>query len=161
MPAVVFVPGGDIFQTQAQCLVNPVNCVGVMGAGLAKAFSTRYPAILPPYQRACRQGQFNPGGVQLLRLDPESGLRDRDGSLLIANLATKLHWRDPSQLDWVERGLSVLAQRLLERPVRSVAVPMLGAGLGGLDWALVRPVVVRTLTPCASRGIEVQVLGPA
>jgi O-acetyl-ADP-ribose deacetylase (regulator of RNase III) len=116
---------GDLLQSDAQVLVNPVNCVGVMGTGLAKAFADHFPSILPPYRAACRDGRLRPGDVQLLTLP------DRR---VIANLPTKDDWRHPSRLEWVAAGLATLRSKMTARGLTSVAIPPLGAGLGGLAW---------------------------
>ena len=120
---------GDLLASDAQVLVNPVNCVGVMGKGLAKAFADRFPTILPPYQAACRERRLRPGQVQFLTLP--------DGRV-IANLPTKDHWRDPSRIEWVRDGLAALRLKVLDRGLSSIAIPPLGAGLGGLRWRDVR-----------------------
>lgn len=155
-----FRPDQDIFASGVECVINTVNCHGVMGAGLAKAFAQRYPAILEPYKRACAEKTLKPGGVQLIRVDRASGRRGASGDLLIANVATKDHWKQPSQAAWVDAALGKLARALEERQVRSVAIPKLGAGLGGLDWATtVRPLVEKHFAGPASRGMKVMVLG--
>ena len=114
----------DVFRLDVECIVNPVNCVGVSGAGLAKAFAKRYPVIQRLYVADCERGLLVPGGVRFYRE------RDR----WIACVATKQHWRRPSRLEWVERGLSGLREGLEVRRIGSVAIPALGAGLGGLNW---------------------------
>lgn len=156
-----FDPEGDIFRTGARCIVNPVNCHGVMGAGLARAFARRFPEIMPPYTAACASGKFVPGGVQLIGIDASSGARRprAEADLIVANLATKDHWRAPSRIEWVERGLGALAGRIAADGIESVAIPKLGAGLGGLDWETVGPCVVEAFAPLARSGVDVTVLG--
>lgn len=127
---------GDIFDSPAQVLVNPVNCHGAMGAGLAKQFWNRYPEIDPPYRVACRARTLRPGTVLLLSA--------RDGRT-IANLPTKDHWRNPSHLDDVRQGLRALNRALAQGGFTSVAVPALGTGLGGLDWRDVEPALRQEL----------------
>lgn len=113
---------GDIFSDkEADTFVNPVNCVGVMGAGLAKVFKNRYPDNYQAYRSYCRKGSLRPGGL-FLTVNP----------IVIINLATKHHWKDPSRLDWIETGLDNL-DRLCQDNHKVVALPMLGAGYGGLD----------------------------
>jgi O-acetyl-ADP-ribose deacetylase (regulator of RNase III) len=129
---------GDLLTSQAAVLVNPVNCVGVMGKGLARAFAGRFPSLVAPYRAACRHGLLRPGGVQFVPL-PQAGR-------CVANLATKDHWRDPSRYAWIQAGLEALIAGLRSRGAPSVALPPLGCGLGGLDWARVRPLIVRTFS---------------
>lgn len=152
---------GDIFATGAQTLVNPVNCRGVMGAGLAKAFATRFPEIMAPYKAACTAKQLVPGNIQAIRLDPKTGQRDPEGSLTIINFPTKDDWRDESRLEWIEAGAAKLAKFIELRGVKSIAIPQIGCGLGGLDWPVVREVLIRHLEPMAAKGVEIVLLGPA
>ena len=135
MASIRFVRG-NLLADRADLLVNTVNCVGVMGAGLAKAFATAFPHIVPPYQAACRAGQIIPGTALLFPLG--------DGRLWAA-LATKNHWGNPSQLDWVRSGLYDLAARARHAGVNSIAIGRPGCGLGGLRWDLVRPVLMAAL----------------
>lgn len=138
-PAIVkprYFPGKDVSADDADIIVNTVNCVGVMGAGVALAMKNRFPEIMPAYQEACRSGQLRPGGCLLLPLP--------DGRHWAA-LATKDHWRNPSQYDWVMNGLNKL-ERLAQRAgARSIAIPPPGCGNGGLNWDKVRPMVLKTL----------------
>ena len=140
---------GDLFQSTAQAIVNPVNCVGVMGKGLALQFKKAYPANFRAYAAACKNREVQPGKLLVFQ---ESGR-------IIVNLPTKRHWRDSSRIEDIESGLAALADFLGEASVRSVAIPALGAGLGGLDWSEVR---VRIEWALASlRDIEVVVYEPA
>lgn len=150
---------GDLFQSGADCLVNPVNCRGVMGAGLAKAFREKYPAIMRPYVTACRQAALRPGKIQILQLDRTTGALSPTGDLFIANVPTKDDWRGQSQIGWIDEGLRKLAGALPERGIRSIAIPKLGAGLGGLPWPQVREVVEKHFAPLAEKGIAVLVYG--
>lgn len=122
---------GDLFDSGAQMLVNPVNCVGVMGAGLAKQFKQRHPDMFARYQVLCHNGHIRPGQVMVDAVD----------HYLVANAATKEHWRDPSRMEWVLAALAALNTYTTSHEVASVAMPLLGAGLGGLD-----PVEVYRLT---------------
>lgn len=127
---------GDVTTDDADLLVNTVNCVGVMGKGVALAFKNRWPSIMPEYQASCRSKALRPGGCQLYPLP------DRR---LWAGLATKDHWRAPSQLAWVRDGLRVLAEQARAAGVRSIAIPPPGCGNGGLSWAEVEPLVLEAL----------------
>ncbi len=120
---------GDLFAAPADIRVNPVNCVGVMGAGLALAFRRRHPAMFKAYQQACAAGEVRPGRLHIWR------------SPWIINLPTKRHWRDPSRLDDVAAGLDALRDYLTPLGPVTVALPALGCGRGGLDWPRVRDLV--------------------
>ena len=127
---------GDLLQAPAQALVNTVNCVGVMGKGIALQFERAFPEILPPYKEACSTGALRPG--QLLVVDLQPTL-ERPLPIAVVNFATKDHWRGASKIEWIEAGLARLVEETRLRGWCSVAVPPLGCGNGGLDWNLVRP----------------------
>lgn len=118
----------DIFETKAVSIVNPVNCVGVMGKGLAKEIYKRYPNLCNEYFRACKNNLMNPGDVILEKDLNENKCR------YILHLATKKHWKDPSQISWIKTGLKNLTEILIQNNLESVAVPAIGCGLGGLPW---------------------------
>jgi O-acetyl-ADP-ribose deacetylase (regulator of RNase III) len=126
---------GDLFESGCEALVNPVNCIGVMGKGLALQFKQRYPRYFTNYKWQCDKGLFYPGRVFLYTLMRNSN------PLFVISVATKDHWRNPSKLEWVENGLKDLCEVLVLRNVKSVAVPALGAGLGGLPWMNVKPLM--------------------
>lgn len=126
---------GNIFDSTAECLVNPVNCVGVMGKGLALEFKKRYPEIMEPYIKACREEILRPGRVQILRLE----------KVYIANLPTKNHWHGSSSWIDIRAGLNDLVEKIDQLGITSVAVPKLGCGLGGLDYAEIKPLMKRVL----------------
>ncbi len=130
---------GNIFNSNAHAhaLVNPVNCVGTMGAGLAKQFRDQYPAMHRQYLHICRKHLLKPGQVQVFHQSP---------TRTIINLPTKDHWQNPSTLAYVRSGLIALHAALEEHHIRSVAVPALGAGLGGLRWTDVLPLIKDHLT---------------
>jgi O-acetyl-ADP-ribose deacetylase (regulator of RNase III) len=116
---------GDIFTSTAQALVNPVNCVGVMGKGLALQCKHLYPANYTFYARACCQGHVQPGRMLTFELD-------QTAPRSIINFPTKRHWRDASLLDDIEAGLAALIIELRERGIGHVALPPPCSGLGGL-----------------------------
>jgi len=129
----------DIFESGAQCIVNTVNCQAHLlqpgrQQGLAGAFEEKFPQIQKPFKAACKEGRMVPGGIQLFGLDRETGTLSKDGDFFIANVATKDHWRPKSQLSWVRMGAKRLAIAVEQKGIKSVAVPPLGAGLGGLNW---------------------------
>lgn len=131
---------GDILQAEAEALVNTVNCVGVMGRGVALQFKQAFPANFKAYAAACDRGEVQPGRMFVT----ETGLLA--GPRYIINFPTKRHWRGKSRMEDIEAGLAALAQELRERGIRSVAIPPLGSGLGGLDWTDVRPRIATTLS---------------
>ncbi len=133
------VEGGSLLGANVEAVVNPVNCVGVMGAGLAAQFRHHYPFNYADYQFACRSGEVVPGCMFLHER------RRLDLPRLIINFPTKNHWRDKSRLEDIASGLQSLLSVLKDREIRSVAVPALGCGLGGLGWDDVRPLIVGVL----------------
>ncbi|MEX3954712.1 macro domain-containing protein [Trinickia sp. EG282A] len=127
---------GDMFASDAQTLVNTVNCVGVMGKGVAQEFKRRFPAMFDDYKTRCDRQQ--------VRLGEPYVYRDLTGQLII-NFPTKDHWRSPSRLKSIEEGLDYLVAHSAEWGVRSIAMPPLGCGNGGLEWSEVGPLIYRKL----------------
>ncbi len=123
---------GDLFASGVEALVNPVNCVGVMGKGLALQFRKAYPDNFLEYKVACARGELRPGVMLIHELDGSADLR------YIVNFPTKRHWRDRSRMEDIETGLAALVEEVRLRDIRSIAIPALGSGLGGLDWEQVR-----------------------
>jgi O-acetyl-ADP-ribose deacetylase (regulator of RNase III) len=126
---------GNMFDVRADILVNPVNCVGVMGKGLALEFKRRWPEMFQAYRTACSQGRIRPGKVHVWCRDA-----------WIVNVPTKNDWREPSKYEYVRAGLMALREyvdTLSYAP--SIAVPALGCGNGGLDWMCVKPMMADTL----------------
>lgn len=128
---------GDILAEDAEALVNTVNCVGIMGRGVALQFKQAFPENFKAYVRACKRGEVEPGRMFVFdtgRLTPPR---------YIVNFPTKRHWRGRSRIEDIERGLDALVAEIRQRGIRSVALPPLGAGLGGLAWADVRARIER------------------
>ncbi len=130
---------GNIFDVPADIRVNTVNCVGVMGAGVALAFKNRYPEMFRKYAKACRSGEVEPGKPHIWEK------RELDEIVTVVNLPTKDHWKQPSEYEYVEKGLRWLRAFLENRGKVRVALPALGCGHGGLDWLLVQKMIERTL----------------
>lgn len=130
---------GDILAEDAEALVNTVNCVGVMGRGIALQFKKAFPDNFRAYAEACKRGDVQPGSLFV----HETG--ELTNPRYIINFPTKRHWRGNSRLEDIDAGLAALEVLIRERGIRSVAVPPLGSGLGGLDWNQVRPRIERTL----------------
>ncbi len=127
---------GSIFDSTAECLVNPVNCQGVMGAGLAKEFARRSPEMLKQYQSFCKQRLVKLGTVYLYKSPYH-----RD----IVNFPTKDHWKDKSELKWIVAGCLSLRELIDIGGINSLAVPALGCGLGGLEFSIVFEILKGTL----------------
>jgi O-acetyl-ADP-ribose deacetylase (regulator of RNase III) len=127
---------GNLLEALVEALVNPVNTVGVMGKGLALQFRTAFPVNYKSYQAACACGAVRVGKMFVTEHQPDANPR------YIINFPTKAHWRNPSRLEYITEGLADLARVLRERRITSIAVPPLGCGLGGLEWAVVKPLVV-------------------
>jgi O-acetyl-ADP-ribose deacetylase (regulator of RNase III) len=130
---MVEITHGDILAADAEALVNTVNTVGVMGRGIALQFKKAYPENFSAYEAACRRGEVRIGQVLVHELARLGEPR------FIINFPTKEHWRGASRLEYVESGLAALAAEVRARGIRSIAVPPLGCGLGGLSWGAVRP----------------------
>ena len=134
--------GGDILRQDAEALVNTVNCVGVMGKGLALQFRHAFPANYHAYRAACEHREVQPGKMFVYKTGCLTNPR------FIINFPTKRHWKDKSRLEDIEAGLAGLADlvRVLgDHEIHSVALPPLGCGLGGLDWVRVRPLIETAL----------------
>jgi O-acetyl-ADP-ribose deacetylase (regulator of RNase III) len=131
---------GDILAEDAEALVNTVNCVGIMGRGIALQFKNAYPANFKFYKQACDRQLVQPGRMLVFESDRLSNPR------YIVNFPTKRHWRGRSRLEDIDSGLRALVEEIKIRNIRSIAVPPLGSGLGGLDWAIVRPRIENALS---------------
>lgn len=129
---------GDMFASNAQTLVNTVNCVGVMGKGVALEFKKRFPDMFADYVARCERHEVKLGQPYLFR-DPSGRL--------IVNFPTKRDWRSPSRLADIETGLDHFAANVARWGISSVACPPLGCGNGGLDWSEVGPLIFRKLSP--------------
>lgn len=144
---------GDILESQADAIVIPVNCKGVWGAGLALDAKRKWPLAFREYRSDYEAGVVRPGRISVCRpYIPNS-------NQLIFAFPTKDHWREPSRLIWIHAGLTSMVTDLAIQECRSVAVPPLGCGLGGLAWADVRPLIEQHLS--AIDGLTVEVYEPA
>lgn len=139
---------GDLFESQADTLVNTVNCVGVMGKGVALEFKKRFPTMFEDYRRRCE--------AKLVRLGEPYLFRDLSGASIV-NFPTKNHWRSAARLKDIESGLDYLVDHLGEWDIPSIALPPLGCGNGGLDWSEVGPLIYRKLS---GREIDVELYAP-
>jgi O-acetyl-ADP-ribose deacetylase (regulator of RNase III) len=136
----VVIKYGNIFNTKAQTIVNTVNCVGVMGKGVALVFKLRYPRMFPLYQDYCKKKLIGIGKLWLYKGEP--------GAPWILNFPTKFHWKYPSRIEYIEQGLQKFLETYKEKGISSIAFPMLGTHNGGLDKAVVLPLMIRYLERC-------------
>ena len=119
---------GDIFAENAEALVNSVNCVGVMGRGIALQFKKRFPDNFDAYAKACRRNEVVPGRMFVHETGRLTNPR------YVINFPTKRHWRGKSRIGDIEAGLECLVEVIRERSIQSIALPPLGTDLGGLNW---------------------------
>jgi O-acetyl-ADP-ribose deacetylase (regulator of RNase III) len=134
---------GDILRADAEALVNTVNCVGIMGRGIALQFKNTYPANFRAYEAACAREEVQPGRMFVF----ETGYLGNPK--YIVNFPTKRHWRGKSRIEDIDAGLKALIQEIRARRIRSIALPPLGSGLGGLDWRDVRARIEASLRDLA------------
>lgn len=130
---------GDILAEDAEALVNTVNCVGVMGRGIALQFKKAFPENFKAYAAACAHDELQPGKMFVFEVGKLTNPR------YIINFPTKRHWRGKSRIEDIELGLDALADEIRSRKIRSIAIPPLGSGLGGLNWNDVRPLIEEKL----------------
>ena len=127
---------GNLLEAPAEALVNTVNTVGIMGKGIALQFRQAYPEMYRAYAKACKVGEIRLGQVQAFDLGGLAG-----GPRWVINFPTKGHWRADSRLVDIETGLADLVATIRRLHIRSIALPPLGCGNGGLDWRVVRPII--------------------
>jgi O-acetyl-ADP-ribose deacetylase (regulator of RNase III) len=131
---------GDILKHEADALVNTVNCMGVMGRGIALQFRRAFEDNYEAYRKAAKAKEIRPG--QMFVFERAALERPR----WIINFPTKRHWKGKSRIEDIETGLVDLVRVIREKGIRSIAIPPLGCGLGGLDWEVVRPLIEAALT---------------
>ncbi|MEV4080797.1 macro domain-containing protein [Nonomuraea fuscirosea] len=146
-PPFVTLTSGDLLASAAQTLVNTVNCVGIMGKGIALAFKQRYPDMFDDYVKRCSRGEVQLGRPYLYQADDH----------LIVNFPTKRHWRASSRFDDIVAGLDYLERHYREWGITSIAVPPLGCGNGQLEWEVIGPTLYRRLS---GLGIPVELYAP-
>lgn len=136
---MIMFTGGNIFESEANCLINTVNCEGYMGKGIAYQFKLRYPENNKSYVRACKNGKLFIGAIHSY---------NEDGKLIV-NFPTKDKWREKSKISHIKIGLELLVALIKEQNIKSVAMPPLGCGNGGLSWKEVKQVIEEKLTTVA------------
>ena len=144
----------SIFDTDAEIIANPVNCIGISGAGLAKQFAKRFPDETRAYQLACSEGLLELGGPPLMQ-----SIYAQPGKY-ICYFPTKHYWREASQLSKIELSLAYLADQLEAMNAKSIALPKLGCGLGQLEWHDVRESILQMLgqSQAFANGLELILL---
>ncbi len=126
---------GNLFESNAQVLVNTVNTDGVMGKGIAKTFKEIYPIMFEKYKSFCENGQLDVGMLYLYKTDNK----------WILNFPTKTSWKKQSRLEYIEKGLEKFVDTYNEKNINSIAFPQLGCGNGNLDWKDVKPIMEKYL----------------
>jgi len=132
---------GNLLESGAEALVNTVNTVGVMGKGIALQFKNAFPANYTRYREACKKGELKTG--QLLVVKDTNLLM---GEKTIINFPTKQDWKNPSKNEYIASGLIALLSYLKQSKLKSIALPALACGNGGLDWQVVKPMLTGMLS---------------
>lgn len=143
---------GNLLEADVEAVVNTVNTVGIMGKGIALMFKDKFPANFAAYARACERDDMRIGKMFVTENEQLFGQK------WIVNFPTKTHWRTRTKIQWIEEGLEDLVRVIEDKDIRSIAVPPLGCGNGGLDWEDVRPLIVDALGGIT--GLEVIVYEP-
>lgn len=132
---------GDFFDYDADIRINTVNCVGVMGAGVAFAFKNKFPEMFNEYVLQCKKGEISPGKPAVWRSIDAQGKE-----IEIINFPTKDHWRNKSKYEYIEKGLLWLSTYLDSKQGKIITLPALGCGHGGLDWEIVKKMIQDSLS---------------
>lgn len=136
----ITVINGNIFNTKAQTIVNTVNCVGVMGKGIALVFKLRYPSMFEQYQKYCKQNLIAVGKLWIYKGEPTNPW--------VLIFPTKTHWKLPSEYEYIEKGLQKFVDTYKEKGITSIAFPLLGANNGGLDKDKIMETMLHYLSKC-------------
>ncbi len=143
---------GNLLQADVEAIINTVNCVGVMGKGIALQFKQAFPENFTTYAKACKARQVQPGHMFLFEQE------DLVNPRFIINFPTKTHWKAKSLLEHIEQGLVDLVQVIRDKQIKSIAIPPLGCGNGGLEWAAVQPLIEQALAQVPE--VETYIYGP-
>jgi O-acetyl-ADP-ribose deacetylase (regulator of RNase III) len=130
---------GNLLESHAEALVNTVNTVGVMGKGIALQFKEAFRHNFKIYQQACKNGDLTVGKLLVVR---DTNLL---GEKIIVNFPTKTDWKYKSKIEYIEKGLQELRKVIIEYDIKSIALPPLGCGNGGLEWQAVKPLIINYL----------------
>lgn len=131
---------GNIFNTKVQTIVNTINCVGVMGKGIALVYKLRYPKMFDLYSEYCKSKLIGIGKLWLYKGEPDAPW--------VLNFPTKFHWKYPSKIEYIEKGLLKFVETYKDKGITSIAFPMLGTHNGGLDKGEVLALMQRYLSQC-------------
>lgn len=151
MGSNIKIVNGNIFNSKAQTIVNTINCVGVMGKGIALVFKLRYPMMFDIYQKYCYEHLIEIGKLWLYKGEPDTPW--------VLNFPTKTHWKLPSEYVYIERGLQKFVETYEEKGITSIAFPLLGANNGGLDKEKVLDLMTNYLNKC-NIPIEIYIYDP-
>lgn len=143
---------GNLLEDSAEAYVNTVNTVGVMGKGIALQFKQAFPDVFKQYAKDCKKGLVQVGKMHVVEVAGLAAPR------YVINFPTKEHWRHPSKLEYIQDGLIDLVKVVLDLEIKSIALPPLGCGNGGLDWHKVRPMILEAFKPL---NVEVHLYEPA
>lgn len=136
----------NIFNTQCQTIVNTVNCVGVMGKGIALEMKTRYPVMFEKYKKLCKDNLIDIGKLWLYK-EPDDKW--------ILNFPTKTHWKYKSEYEYIEKGMTKFVETYKDKNIESIAFPMLGCSNGGLETEKVLEIMVKHLSKCDNLIVEI------
>lgn len=142
---MINIVSGDLFKSNCQTIVNTVNCVGAMGKGIALEYKKRYPEMYKKYFYYCSIGLLEPGKLWIYRTENK----------WILNFPTKLHWKNPSELKYLESGLQKFVDTYKQQGITSIAFPLLGAGNGGVDPNVSLDIMCKYLKCCEDLYIEI------
>ena len=150
----------DLRKMNVDALVNTVNCDGYMGKGVALQFKKAFPENFDAYAKACRSKQVKSGKMFVFQNKPpsQSEFFEKPNPKYIINFPTKRHWREKSRIEDIEAGLIALSEEIRRLEIRSILIPPLGCGLGGLDWKVVRPKIENAMSDF--KDLQISLLKP-
>lgn len=136
---IKYIQRGDIFDSECEAFINPVNLMGVMGKGLALEFKEEFPSMGSEYRKLAISGETKIGQLHLHEV--KNAQNPEFNGLLIINFPTKSSWKNPSKLEYIEMGMKALVELIKQEEIKSVAIPGLGCGEGQLNWKDVQPII--------------------
>lgn len=148
---ITYIKNGDILSSSCEGIINTVNTQGIMGKGLALLYRQKYPEMFKVYRKACLNKEVKTGFMHVWKVSNQDKW--------IINFPTKQHWRNPSQLEWIIEGLQDLVKVVKENKIKSLGIPPLGCGLGGLHWYQVKKEIVQVCEQYLS-DIKIEIYEP-